>query len=108
MDERDNRRRALDSQNPTALIGVDGQARIASLPDDRIIFTSPALRVNAVAHDQAVEPILTGPAAFFTLDPEHRDLPTRSRNVIAPSWGITTTPQLATRAPSALLPLRCR
>jgi len=51
MDERDNRRRALDSQNPTALIGVDGQARIASLPDDRIIFTSPA-KFNAIIRDE--------------------------------------------------------
>jgi hypothetical protein len=35
---------------------------------------SPTLRVNAVPHDQAVELILTGPAAFFTLDPEHCEL----------------------------------
>jgi hypothetical protein len=28
---------------------------------------SPTLRVNAVANEQAVEPILTGPPAFFTL-----------------------------------------
>jgi len=35
---------------------------------------SPTLRVNAVPHDQAVELILTGPATFFTLDPQHCEL----------------------------------
>jgi len=45
------RRRALDSQNPTAIIGVDRRARIASLPDDRIIFTSPT-KFNAIIRDE--------------------------------------------------------
>jgi hypothetical protein len=32
------------------------------------------LGVNTVAHDQPVEPILTGPAAFFALDAKHLEL----------------------------------
>ena len=52
------RRRALDSQNPTAIIGVDRHARIASLPDGRIIFTSPT-KFNAIIRDEP------GPNALY-------------------------------------------
>jgi hypothetical protein len=48
------------------------------------------LSVDAVAHDQAVEPILTGPTAFFTLDPEDCEL----ANQVAENDGAFTRPLL--------------
>jgi hypothetical protein len=51
------------------------------------VTKTPEYRVlNPVAHYQTVEPILTGPAAFFTLR-STESLPIRSRNLIAPSRG---------------------
>jgi hypothetical protein len=65
------------------------------------------LRVNAVAFDETVKRIAPASAALVTLDAQHVGLPAISLNVIAPSRGITTAHQPATRAPS-VLPSRYR
>jgi hypothetical protein len=68
------------------------------------VTKTPEYRVlNPVAHYQTVEPILTGPAAFFTLNSKHGELADQvaefDRAVARPS-----TLQPATRIPSAPLP----
>jgi hypothetical protein len=68
------------------------------------VTKTPEYRVlNPVAHYQTVEPILTGPAAFFTLNSKHGELADQvtefDRAVARPS-----TLQPATRIPSGPLP----
>ena len=64
------------------------------------------LRVDAVAHHQAVESILSGPAAFFILDPEHCELTFEVAEGDGVFAGITTRPH-ARSGPLPLLRRPC-